>query len=93
MDNILVSTSGELRQPAKILRWLMEIGQVGRIHWAFTPGAANVFADLMSRLTPEHRKVQGEVEVGAGLPKTLEEAFRMVLSNPDVSISTSTPPG
>ena len=77
LDNILVSTTGELRQPQKILRWLMEIGGMGRIRWAFTPGAANVFADWASR-NPGDRDLiipTTDEEVDPSLPSNLRDAF------------------
>ena len=77
LNNILASTTGELRQPRKTLRWLMEIGGMGRIWWAFTPGAANVFADWVS-CNPGDRDLIIPVtdeEVDPSLPSNLRDAF------------------
>ncbi len=52
-NDVMTSTTGEMRQPAKVLRWLWEIDAAGRIRWTFTPGAANTFADWAARLPAE----------------------------------------
>ena len=85
--NNLVSASTELRQPAKVLRWLQEISSLGIITWAFTPGTANVFADAMSRLVPLLSQVAMDQLKGSGLPKNLQEAFLQAVENPDTPMA------
>ena len=49
LNNCMTSTTGEMRQPAKVFRWLLEIVAAGKMRCAFSPGAANTFADWASR--------------------------------------------
>ena len=77
LNNVLTTTTGELRQPQKILRWLLEIIGMGKIKWAFTPGAANVFADWASRNPAERDLIipVEELELDPTVPHTLRDAF------------------
>ena len=51
----LPQTTSEMRQPEKVFRWLLEIIGAGKVRWAFTPGAANTFADWASRNPADER--------------------------------------
>ena len=77
LNNCMTSTTGEMRQPAKVFRWLLEIVAAGKIRWAFTPGAANTFADWASRNPAERDLIipVEEQEVDPTVPATLKEAF------------------
>jgi hypothetical protein len=87
LNNVMVETTTELRQPGKILRWLLEIMGMGKLRWAFTPGVANVFADWASR-NPRDRDqlidVEGEDVDTSGLPKTLMEAYHIAAASQGV---------
>ena len=91
VNNIIINIPFELRQPAKMLRWLMENASLCFAHWAFTPGAAHIFADAMSRVfLPERENLAAEKIAGASLPKNLKEAFEQLFSNPGSTMSVFT---
>ena len=77
LNNVMNSTTGTMRQPEKVFRWLLEIVGVGKIRWAFTPGAANTFADWASRNPAERDLIipVEEPEEDPGVPQTLQAAF------------------
>ena len=79
LNNLLVNSSAELRQPNKILRWLMEMEGLCLCKWAFTPGAANQFADMASRNPSDRDEVMGNLVARSELPQTLQEAFIQVV--------------
>ena len=79
LNSFLVSSVTELRQPAKVLRWLQEIEGMARVKWAFTPGTANLFADFASRHPPDRDQLEEKLVEQDDLPQTLQDAFRQVL--------------
>ena len=79
LNDLLVNSSVELRQPAKVLRWLQEIEQVGVITWRFTLGTSNLFADMASRRPPLRDVVKKKLVEKVNLPKTLQEAIQQVV--------------
>jgi hypothetical protein len=90
LNNVILSQGVELRQPAKNLRWILDIE--GRIiaRWGFGPGRANFIGDGPSRdveerdaLRPDEEvdlKTGAKVAVKQGLPLTLKDAFTQARS-------------
>ena len=79
LNNILVSSTTELRQPAKVLRWLQEIESVGIRSWCFTPDTSNWFADMASRHPAQRDLLKAKLVERSQLPSTLQEAFQQVV--------------
>ena len=92
LNTSLTTTTGELRQPGKVFRWLLEIVGTGKARWAFTPGAANIFADWASR-NPVKRDLIIPVEkseAGLDFPTTLKQAFLAAVAAQGVSMHIDT---
>lgn len=80
LNNLIIHSEQEFRQPGKILNWIQEIEALVIAHWAFTPGAANVFADYFSRNPPDREEAETIAADKVGLPRSLVEAFAQVIS-------------
>ena len=52
LNDLLVNSSVEPRQPAKVLRWWLEIAQVRFFAQCFILGTSSLFADMASRRPP-----------------------------------------
>ncbi|MEC9336389.1 MAG: hypothetical protein VYC68_02690, partial [Candidatus Thermoplasmatota archaeon] len=77
LNNVTLGDS--LKQPAKVLRMLVEIESRCIPRWQFLPGAANPVADGFSRNCENRDEARGAFERREGLPRTLREAFQEIL--------------
>lgn len=76
LNNLNVNLSQQLKQPAKVLGWLVQIESRIQAHWVFSPGVSNAVGDGFSRNPKDRDLARSQEADDVGLPKTLGEAFR-----------------
>ena len=75
----MLSFTTELRQSAKVLRWLQEVESVRICSWCFTPCASYLFADMATRYLAQTDSLKAKLVERAQLPLTWQEAFQQVV--------------